>query len=242
MRIAYCDESHAALDALKKHLDRFARENRDMDVVCDAFSTTTELLARISAGVFYDLVFLDVVMPGISGLDAAKEIYAANKITRIVFLTTAKEFAVDAYAVEALDYLIKPIDAVGFQRAMQRFITKQKNMRAEEILIFEKNSMTKIPLHTLCYVEVYDHYLFYHLADGMILKSRQKLSALEQYLGPNKQFVKPHRSYLVNMAYVQRMDQTCIGLRDGAILPVSKANYKAVADAFLQYRVANGSE
>lgn len=241
IRIAYCDDRRDALEELKRHLDRFMDENRALEITCDAFESATELLSRISAGAFYDLIFLDIVMPVISGIDAAQEIYANNKVTQFVFLTTSKEFAVDAYAVEALDYLVKPIDAAGFRRAMQRFFAKGRNMETEELLVTERSGFAKVPLHMLCYVEVYDHYLFYHLADGSTLKSREKLSVLEEKLCGNNRFVKPHRSYIVNMEYVQRIDPTSLGLRNGSNIPISKANYKAVADAFLKYRFEKGA-
>lgn len=91
-------------------------------------------------------------------------------------------------------------------------------------------------LHALCYVEVYDHDLIYHLSNGDTVTSRQSLSEIENILNKNKGFVKTHRSYIVNMKYIQKVEANCITMTNGDKIIVSRKNNILISDLFLKYR------
>ncbi len=237
MRIALCDDTEEELEYIAKYVKEYKTDN---EIICDCFKSGVELLSRINTGVFYDLIFLDVVMPMINGIETAREIYSKNKATKFIFLTVSPEFALDSYSVDAIDYIIKPINRESFDHAMQKFKNSRGIKENEKIIIQEKSRITKIALHKLCYVEVYDHDLIYHLSDGDIVKFRQSLTEIENILNKSKGFIKTHRSYIVNMRYVQRIEPNCITMTNGDRIAVSRKNNILVSDAFLKYQLEEG--
>lgn len=240
LKIALCDDTPEELECLVKYIEVYKAASNS-EIIYECFSSGTELLANISSGSFYNLIFLDVVMPAINGIDVAKEIYEKNKVTQFVFLTISPEFAVDSYSVSALDYILKPINEKNFKRAMNKFTDRYKQ-KEEAIIIHEKSSIIRIMLYTLCYVEVLDHYLLYHLSNSNIIRCRQSLAEIEDILKRNSSFVKTHRSYIVNMDYIQKIEPSYIIMANGDRVSVSRANSKLVSDLFLKYKFEKGGK
>ncbi len=236
LRIALCDDTVEELNRIEGYIKEYKAKS-DIEIVYDCFGSGAELLARVNTGVFYDLIFLDVVMPVINGIDTAKEIYSKNKATKIIFLTISPEFALDSYSVSALDYIIKPINRESFDRVMQKFQNSYIEKEGEKIIIQEKSKIMQIALHTLCYVEVYDHDLIYHLSNGDTVKCRQSLAEIEDILNKNKSFVKPHRSYIVNMKYIQKVEANCITMTNGDNIVMARKNNFLISDLFLKYQL-----
>ncbi len=237
-KIAICDDNKSELDTLSDYIDAY-RATKGVKLDYECFSTGTELLARIEAGAFYDLIFLDIVMPAINGIEIAKEIYAGNKVTQMVFLTASKEFAVDSYSVSALDYILKPIDNDSFRRAMKRFEERHEEKADDSIIIQEKSSIMQIRLNTICYVEAFDHYQVYHLSNGEIIQCRQNFGDVVGILRRSGNFVRTHRSYIVNMNYIMKLETDHIIMSNGDRVSVSRARSKTVADFFLKYKFGN---
>ncbi len=242
IRAAICDDNPEELDILCRTIDAYNIENSGFNNIIsyDCFSSGAELLSRITSGVFYDCVFLDVIMPVLSGIDVAREIYETGNATRIIFLTSSKEFAIDSYSVEALDYILKPITHQGFSNAVNKFLKYHRQSETDEIIIRDKSNMIRITLHTLRYIEVFDHYLFYHISTGESIKCRQKLSEVENILAGNNKFVKAHRSYIVNIDYIQKIEPGQLIMTTGEIIPVSKSNYRLITDSFLKSEFEKG--
>lgn len=109
MHIALCDDSRAELSRLTFLLEEY-RLKRDGSLTYDIFTNATDLLETIPVHHF-DLLLLDILMPGITGMDAAREIRQTNSTIPIIFLTSSSEYAVESYRVNAADYLLKPLDA-----------------------------------------------------------------------------------------------------------------------------------
>lgn len=241
LRIALCDDNRDELSALEKHLLDYTRQ-RNAEIVWDAFESGVELLSRIAAGTVYHLIFLDIVMPLSTGIEVAREIFASNKVTQFVFLTASAEYAVDSYSVNALDYLIKPITAKGIERVFAKYKSRFAVEAPEGFVISDRKSTVRIAYHSLAYVEVMDHYLVYHVADGDTVRIRQSLSEIEEMLLERKNFIKPHRSYLVNLDYVTRVEASQLLLSVGDKIPVSKDKNKLISDAFLKHKLNKGDD
>jgi len=231
MRIAICDDTVDEINAIKNIIDSY---KSDFEITYDCFTNGVEFLSKVSLGEFYDLIFLDIVMPVINGIEVAKEIYSNNKVSQIVFLTTSQDYAVESYDVNAIDYIIKPITKESFKRALERYTEKNKIPDSGYIIVQEQSSITKIALHNLCYVEILDHYLAYHLTNSDIIRCRQSLYEIEPILNQYPNFCKTHRSYIVNMEYAQRIEKDCIVMKNGERALVSRRNHKNISDIFLK--------
>lgn len=152
-----------------------------------------------------DLFFLDINMPDISGLSLAKSI---NKKSKIIFTTAYREYAVDGFDLQAVDYLLKPIAFDRFLQAVNKFfetqsvISKQVNVEEKSvknnyIFVRSERKMVKIIFDEILYIESLSDYLKIHTKDT-VLVTRETISNLEMKL-PSQQFFRIHRSYIVNL-------------------------------------------
>lgn len=239
LKIALCDDNKQELFLLEKHLLEYTQQ-LDAEVVCETFENGVELLSQIAAGAVYHLIFLDVVMPLASGIEVAKEIFARNKVTQFVFLTSSAEFAVDSYLVNALDYLIKPISPEGIARVFAKYKARFTIAAPEGFVISDRKNTVRIAYHNLVYVEVMDHYLVYHVSGAEEIRVRQSLSEAEEKLLERKNYVKPHRSYIINMDFIMKIEATHITASTGDKVPISKEKYKQISDCFLKYKLDKG--
>lgn len=239
LKIALCDDSPVELNRIEGFISEYKSQSKE-EIYFEAFISPVELLAKISSGAFFDLIFLDVLMPVINGIDVAKEIFKYNKLTQIIFLTSSKEFAADSYSVSALDYIIKPINAENLNRAMEKFFERYQKIKSAELVIREKSTISRIPLHNLSYVEVLDHHLIYHLSNSYTIRCRQSLSDIESMLIKNGKFIRTSRSFIVNMDYVSKIEPGCMIMDDGNSVSISRANFKSVSDAYLKYKLEGG--
>lgn len=235
MKIAICDDSVQELERMKSVLNDFAKSS-DYNITYDCFENGIDLMSRITSGTTYDLIFLDIVMPMANGIEIGKEIYKRNKVTQIVFLTISPEYALDSYSVSALDYIIKPITLENFKRIIDKCSERIRISQSEEIIVHDQSSIFRIALNNLCFVEVLDHNLVYHLSNENCITCRQSLSEIEATLKRDSRFIRTHRSYVVNMDYIAKIEKDGITMIDGSVCLVSRRNFKSVSDFYLEHK------
>lgn len=239
LKIALCDDSPIELSRIESFISGYKTKSKD-EIYFETFSDPVAFLSKISSGTFFDLIFLDVLMPVINGIDVAKEIFKHNKLTQIVFLTSSREFAADSYSVSALDYIIKPITEESLDRAMEKFFERYRKIKSDELVIREKSTISRIPLHNLSYVEVLDHHLIYHMSNGYTIRCRQSLNDIEDMLVKNGKFIRTSRSFIINMDYVAAIEPGNMVMEDGGSVAISRANFKSVSEAYLKYKLEGG--
>jgi DNA-binding LytR/AlgR family response regulator len=149
----------------------------------------------------YDVVFLDVEMPGATGLEAAPHVRERRDPPAVVFVTAHAEYAVDAFAVEAFDYLLKPVDPDRLARVVERLRerTRENAAPVEKVAVVAGGGTELLDRDQIHYVHAEGDYSRVHTYDRAYL-STASLGELEERLGPR--FARIHRSYLVNLAKV----------------------------------------
>jgi two-component system LytT family response regulator len=193
-----------------------------------------------------DLMFLDVQMPKLSGFEVLELI---GRSVPVIFTTAYDQYALNAFEVHAIDYLLKPFSAERFAEALTRARerlaareampvealvdeTRGRQTPLERVLIRDGSKVHVLPIDSIDYVEAQDDYVAFHVAGRSYLKD-QTLVAVEGLLDPAR-FVRIHRSYLLNIDRIARVelyakDSRVAILRDGAKLPVSRAGYARLA-------------
>ena len=227
MRIAICDDDPT-------EQERFIRALRDWDSTKDAerFSDGASLLAAAKTSPPFHIVFLDIYLPGASGIEIARTLRALSPDTSIVFVTNSAEHAVDAFSLYALHYLVKPVTAQGVEEAFRRLENSRVSRRATISFTVGRDSHTVFLDQIYC-LESVNHAVEVLLADGRRLKVWTSLNELEQKLDGN--FLKINRGTVVNMAHIEQMGvDTCI-LRDGSRLVLTKRDRVAIRAAYNDY-------
>jgi two-component system LytT family response regulator len=214
------------------------QEEQDIDIVAQC-SDGFEGLKAIQEHK-PDLVFLDIQMPKITGLELA-ELLEAPYIPKIIFTTAYDEYALKAFELNALDYLLKPISEDRLQKALQKVRQNTASTilpesakvlqlleHAQRIVVKDQGHIKIIPLDDVLYLEAADDYVKIFTPDKYYLK-HQRMAHFEVQL-PQHQFVRVHRSYIVNVQHIHKVElyekeNYCVILRNNAKIPVSRTGY-----------------
>lgn len=234
IKIAFCDDDMEVLHQMNELLDRY-RVERNGDITYAAFQSPFELLTEIEKGIRPDILFLDVVMPGQNGMDVAKEIRQYDTNMKIIFLTSSPEFAVESYSVGAYFYQLKPIWEESFFRLMDAVLAECEKKKKNSLILRSKDGITRIDLQQLEYCEVLGRKLLFHLEDGAVLESAGSLDDLAGQLMQYSNFFRPHRSFLVNMEYIQNISSRSIKMVNDAEIPIPHGKCSEIKNTYMEY-------
>lgn len=234
IKIAFCDDDMEVLHQMNELLDRY-RVERNEDITYAAFQSPFELLTEIEKGIRQDILFLDVVMPGQNGMDVAKEIRQYDTNMKIIFLTSSPEFAVESYSVGAYFYQLKPIWEESFFRLMDAVLAECEKKKKNSLILRSKDGITRIDLQQLEYCEVLGRKLLFHLENGAVLESAGSLDDLAGQLIQYSNFFRPHRSFLVNMEYIQNISSRSIKMVNDAEIPIPHGKCSEIKNSYMEY-------
>lgn len=234
IKIAFCDDDMEVLHQMNELLDRY-RVERNEDITYAAFQSPFELLTEIEKGIRPDILFLDVVMPGQNGMDVAKEIRQYDTNVKIIFLTSSPEFAVESYTVGAYFYQLKPIWEESFFRLMDSVLSECEKKKKNSLILHSKDGITRIDLQQLEYCEVLGRKLLFHLENGAVLESAGSLDDLAGQLMQYSNFFRPHRSFLVNMEYIQNISSRSIKMVNDAEIPIPHGKCSEIKNTYMEY-------
>ena len=205
-----------------------------------SFQNPTELLASMDSR-DYDLLLLDMLMPGLNGIEAAREIRESNSRIQIVFLTSSPEYAVESYSVRAYYYLLKPVSEVKLFPILDRLLDDFKKPE-DALRIKTQSSVFSLPYGKIEYIEVSAKKLYFYLTDDGTREVTGSLADFEQALLKRPGFMKVHRSYLVNLQWVQELRQGELVTASGRRVPVSRSAYTQVRTAYTQFLFSEAEE
>lgn len=234
IKIAFCDDDMEVLHQMNELLDRY-RVERNEDITYAAFQSPFELLTEIEKGIRPDILFLDVVMPGQNGMDVAKEIRQYDTNMKIIFLTSSPEFAVESYSVGAYFYQLKPIWEESFFRLMASVLSECEKKKKNSLILRSKDGITRIDLQQLEYCEVLGRKLLFHLENGAVLEGAGSLDDLAGQLMQYSNFFRPHRSFLVNMEYIQNISSRSIKMVNDAVIPIPHGKCSEIKNTYMEY-------
>lgn len=190
--IAICEDETYLLEELRKKAEAYLK-TRHYPAEIRTFTSGEDLLKEQRS---FDLILLDLVLPGINGLETAKRLSSKS---RIIFITSYREYAVDAFEVEAVHYLLKPVTDERLYQAMDRALKQSKQADDRTLALIKSGSTHILPIRDILYCEVFDHRVCIHTAQGNYEYSGT-LDMLEGKL--DGRFFRCHRSYLINMSHV----------------------------------------
>jgi len=186
-----------------------------------------------------DLIFVDINMPGMSGMDFVKTLPPA---TNIIFTTAYSQYAVESYKVDAIDYLLKPISFEDFLHAankalkyiLQNQYKENENLTKDHFFVSSEGKIEKIILQDIDYIESMSEYVKIFLSNKKYIVTLMRLKNLEDFL-PKDTFMRVHRSYIVNMKNITTIERHRIVFYNNVYIPVSeqyKADFKKYIDAY----------
>lgn len=229
-RILIVEDTPEAEAALQGHLDHYAKEH-----AIDLQVTWHKSAFEVAGGdAHFDLIFLDIDLPGIDGMEAAGLMRNFDPDTPIIFVTNLAQYAVKGYEVDALDFVVKPVNYADFRLKMDKAIRTMERRGTRSVSISADGSLRILAIPDIVYVDVSNHDLAYHLSDGEVVVARGSLSKLEANLAGTS-FVRVSNSCLVNMAHIRQIKGADIRLSTGEVIWFSRSRKKPAMETIARY-------
>ncbi|WP_352400826.1 LytTR family DNA-binding domain-containing protein [Anaerotignum sp.] len=237
LHIAVCDDNIDELANMVQLIDLY-RTSRHLNCQHAEFSNGFELVSALEKGKQFDIYCMDIMMPGFSGIEAAKEIRIFDKTAPILFFTSSPEFALESYSVKAINYVLKPISKEKLFFTFDELLEQIKLGKDEDAVIIKSNEgIQKILISNLIFVEVIGRNVLYHLRSGKVIECTEAFSSVCNNLMRYGCFTKPHRSYLVNMQYVDTIEKHQITLQTLSSVPIAQGKAREIKEQYLNYQM-----
>ncbi|OZV11642.1 DNA-binding response regulator [Tissierella sp. P1] len=237
LQIAVCDDNIDELSNMVQLIDLY-RTSKHLSCEYAVFSNGFELVSVLEKGKQFDIYFLDIIMPGLTGIDVGKEIRTFDKTAPILFFTSSPEFALESYSVKAINYVLKPISKEKLFFTLDDLLEQIKVKEEEDALIVKSNEgVQKILISNLSFVEVIRRNVLYHLHSGKVVECTELFSSVCDTLLKYGCFIKPHRSYLVNMQYVDTIENHQITLQTLSTIPIAQGKAREIKQQYLRYQM-----
>jgi len=230
MNIAICDDLTDDKHRLYHSLTNYCESNF-IKVAIAEYDSGESMLQNFSKAMF-DVIFLDIYMDGLNGVDTAKKIREIDNDCLLVFVTTSKEHALDGFAVNALHYLVKPVNDEKTAEVFNR-CKKILNAAQQYIEVISDRLLVKIPVKSIHYIEVYDKACFIH-KDSEAIKTYLPLEEIEKQLAA-RHFLRCHRSYIVNMRSIVSVEENDFVLQSGKLVPIRQSEKQSIKQKYMNF-------
>ena len=235
IKIAVVEDNDGDAKTLTDLLSGYEKKTDNVKLSVKRFTNAVDFLEKYQP---YDIVFMDIEMPMMSGMKACYKLREIDKNIVIIFVTNMEQFAVEGYLVSAFDFVVKPVAEYSFRLKMDRALDYISRFTGKTLAIKTPEGMRQIALQAIKYVDIMNYKLTYHTLDGDIEITTMKLQDVEpMLLGAG--FFRCSRSLIVNMKYVKSVSETDMDLA-GEILPISRRRKKDFMDALAEYFAGGG--
>lgn len=227
IRIAIVDDEKVIREQIKKLI-----EKKQTDCEIDTYGTGEDLLKVDSV---YDIIFLDIQMDGMNGIDTARALREKQEDMVVIFITGVKEYVFEAFDVSAFHYLLKPVEEKKFSEVFERAkkeVEKRTTRGQKNIFIKTRNRSFTINHDNILYIENRGKKVEIHTSNE-IIETYASMNDLEKQLGGN--FYRCHRGYLVNMAHIAEYENDSISLSNGENIFMAKERYNEFVKEYMRY-------
>ena len=227
MKVAIIEDNQEALDYYLKYINRYQKEEK-VKIELFTYENGTDLLKDYNKD--FHVIFLDIGLPIMNGLEVANKIREVDESVLIVFVTNLPQYAIEGYKVNALDFLLKPVTYSDFQIEMKKIERNLKLKKKNYLVLNLKGIVHKIPFSSIIYVEIIHHDIVIH-TDSNDYKFRGSLKSIEENLDMQL-FSRCNNCYLVNLNYVESIDKNIVILTNNKELLISRNRRKPFLDDF----------
>lgn len=227
--IAIVEDGDKEAAALMRCLERYEKEN------CARFSYVrfSDAMSFLEYREAVDIVFMDIMLPNISGIEAARQLRKFNDTTIIIFVTNMAQFAIQSYEVDAFDYVLKPVTYERVTKKLDKALAMISAHTDKVLVISQPNGFAQIPSESVYYIEVRGHKLSYHTDKGK-LTEHGSLGELENTLR-DMNFLRCNSCYLVNPKYISSVTGMMVKMVNGDELKISQPKRKSFIDSLTRW-------
>ena len=239
LRVAIVEDSPRDAEQLTTCLQRFSRKH-GMEIEIQRYENALLFLQGYKGD--FEIVFMDIDMPMMSGMEAARSLRQVDPHVLLIFVTALARFALNGYEVDAYDFIVKPVQENFFEAKMNRAVKKLSSEQRTRLLIKSGDKSIRIFADEIIYVDIFNHVLTFHTEQGPF-STRGTMKDLMETLDGNL-FAMCNKSYVVNMRHIEMLDGDEAVMTNGDRLPISRPRKTAfmqqIADFYGNKRIKGG--
>ncbi|MBR1847462.1 MAG: response regulator transcription factor [Bacilli bacterium] len=231
IRVAIVEDNEQERDELIGMLNAYQEKNNthfSMDIFSDGFAFLDAKKLN------YDIIFMDIMMPGINGMDASRQLRKIDPEALLIFTTSLAQYAIEGYEVDALDFIVKPIDETKLSQVLERASERLNHKKRQEVILHIQSSIfVRIAIDDIIYIQAEEHMLTY-----VTVKERYEVwnSLTSAYSAlPNAQFFRLSRSVVINLAFVKGLSKDNVVMKDGTVFPLPRGGKRQFIQAMDGY-------
>jgi len=232
--IALCDDDGRFRAQTARSLKDIL-EKRGIEAEVVKFRCAEDLMKAQTAGASFDLYLLDIVMPGMNGVTLARLLRTLYPTVPILFFTTSADYAVEAFSIGAVHYVVKPFTREQFTAAIDRALALVERSVGEGVLLKTQNRFVKVPFEDIVWSETDEHYQIVHLKDGHQIVSRLSGQDLWAKLEPSRRFVRAGLKYVFNIAQMTGVGKEGVTLAGATVVKVPRRALSEVKAAYMRF-------
>jgi DNA-binding LytR/AlgR family response regulator len=234
--IGLCDDNDVQLNYINSLIDSW-RSRRQIDCYVFNYHSAEELLFENEGTYPFDLLILDIQMGKMNGMELAKNVRAVDKNLMIAFITGLSDYVYEGYEVGALRYLLKPVKEEQFMAILDESFSRMNKGNKRWYIFTCKGEAVKLSYEDIVYIEARGHYV-HIVSTEESYELKGSISQIFQDLNGDD-FFSTHRSYIINLKHVEKINKGDCLMSNGVCVPVSRSNYQALNKAFIYYYRGN---
>lgn len=213
MRLAICDDESVCLSLVTTIAEEYIKEHSHHGIVMESFSDPEDLLEASEKNGGFDIYILDVIMPGMTGIELGKSLREHGYDGKIIYLTSSEEYSLDAFRVKAYDYIIKPICKESFNKIVDEVIAAISEKKDKAMIVKTKERSVKLKYDSIMYAEFNKRIICYFLAGGKTVETltvRTSFSQAVSELLADKRFTICGQSMIVNLDHITEIENNAV--------------------------------
>lgn len=238
MKIVICDDSIEDLLKIEKILLKYKKLYPNIDFEVEKFSNASQLYNNIQKNELADIYILDIIMAGKDGIDIGHQIRKNSTDNIIIYTTCSSDFALEAYDLHAVRYILKPVNENRIFEALNYALSYKNAGKEASFLIKTKDGLVPVPYSQIEYIENSSRTLEAHLTNGKIIKSIFIRKSFEEEISEliqEQQFTQVHKSFLINLKYIRKLSKNNVIMESGKNIPVSQKRATVVKKEYLSF-------
>ncbi len=239
--VAICDDEAAELDKTEQMLKDYERKFSQVDFSIERFESADELIYAVRERDYApDLILMDIYMPEKMGIDAAKELRKMGNKSRVIFLTTSREHALDAFGVDASQYLVKPVSGKVLFPVIDKLLADIGEMRRRYLLLRIEGRIQRIAVDDIAYCEAQGKIQRLYLTNGMQCVLRITITEIYGMLSRYENFVRVGIAYVVNLDHVDSLNAQELQMDNGKKIYLPRGSYQPLREKYFGYYCEEG--
>ena len=233
--VVLCDDEQTEVIKTRGMLSSYKKLHPELDFEIEAFESAEQMLSKIQDNYAPDLILMDIYMGGKTGIEAARELREMGKDSRVIFLTTSEGHALEAFRVEAAQYLVKPVSETELFPLLDRQFEILNEKRQKYVALEIDNKIFRIMVYDIVYCESQGKRQYLHLTDGTQLCIRMSMTGLEELFLPYGEIVRIGKGYIINMDHVEGLDSRAVQMDNGLKLYLPRGAYQSLRKQYITY-------